>query len=56
MKDILYSVFERKNGIKEIINNVNITADFFLYSITRLLLEESVVKIAGIENNTRLAI
>lgn len=56
MKDILYSVFERKKGNKEIISIVNITADFFLYSITLLLLEERVVKIAGIENNTKLVI
>lgn len=56
MKDILYSAFERKKGNKEIISIVNITADFFLYSITLLLLEERVVKIAGIENKTKVAI
>jgi hypothetical protein len=54
--DILYSVFDKKKGIKEIISKVNITADFFLYSITLLLLDEIVVKIAGIEYNNKLAI
>jgi hypothetical protein len=56
MKDILYSVFESAKGIKEMIKRVNITADFLRYSITLLLLEESVVKIAGMAKNKRLAI